>query len=221
MYSLKIGSTKLFETYGLVIKEISISTPRAKRTTINVPGANGLLELTSEPVRYYNRTLKFSLTKFDSDNKFSTLRTLTSQLMTTFNGVNDVLIYEVGQAEDTWHWHGFVRISGATKGSHDTEISIEMDAYPYQISNTKTASKSISTTASNITVNNTGSKPVEFITATSVRACSLTFNGSTVALGANTPTEVRFNLPVGSNSISAKTESGSGTLTITWTEEKL
>ena len=68
MTGVTFGTKHSYNDFGLILSSKNISLPKAKTKTVEVPGADGVLDLTeclTDDVKYKNRTLQFTFTVID------------------------------------------------------------------------------------------------------------------------------------------------------------
>lgn len=220
MYDLMINNKSFYTDYGLILTEVKIATPTPKRITVNIQGADGLLELTPEPLRYSNRSLDFVFRK--GTNDFTEWESISARMLADVNGYHDdITIREIGGTSPKWHWKGSVTVSGIKITPHIGTFSVKVDAYPYQLSDVNTVSRTIGTGWNNISITNEGSKPITELIVTNSNEVQLKYSDTTVTISAGTHSVYAFSLPQGENIIQAKATSSGTSISVSWTEERL
>jgi len=224
--TIEVGGTSYntLTQWGLVLLDgIKISASEQKKEVLDIPGANGVLDLSTaltggEPV-FNNREISLTLMaakrigsgNFDESYFDGVFREFTGR----FHGQICKLIFPF----DTSHYfYGRIAVGEKSSAYNIFQISLTMDAEPFRYSTTETTvTKSISTTSSSVSLTNSGQRVIPRFTST--RAATLTFRGTSFSLGANVETAFPgIYLDPGTTSISVRTSSGSGTLTVKYRE---
>lgn len=83
--NVRLGEINTYDDWGLQLEKIQLSFPEPKTDLVNIPGADGVLDLTeiNGPVRYNNRTLTLT---FSQVIDYDDWHTLVSQIARTLHG---------------------------------------------------------------------------------------------------------------------------------------
>lgn len=129
--NVRIGDKKTFDDYGLRLAHVSIGFPEAKTNLIDIPGADGSLDLSEAlgDVVYKNRKIEL---EFDALGAYEAWHLLCTNLANYLHGKKMKVIL------DTDPYYYYVgRLELSTKKSDDTlhTITLEgtMDPYKYEL----------------------------------------------------------------------------------------
>lgn len=126
--NVMFGNVKSYEDWGLKLETIQLSFPEAKIDQIDIPGSNGVTDLTevNGPVCYKNRTITLS---FSLEDDYIKWHILSSQIAKTLHGK---IIKCILPDDPNYYYEG--RFSLNTEKNNDviTDIVISGDAYPYK-----------------------------------------------------------------------------------------
>lgn len=134
MYKAVFETHDSLTEYGLILTNLKISSPQPKRTTLNIPNTDGVIDLTPEPIHFSNRTVEMTFKKAEDD--FTDWEAFIHTMMNDLHGkMMDVAIVSEDEAitSNTWFWSGVVLVSGLELAKHLGIFVIKIDAYPYQI----------------------------------------------------------------------------------------
>lgn len=190
-------------TYGLILKSFDAEAPKPKLNMISISGRDGSLDLTewAGEVRYENRNVNIAFRDMQGIAYVEMLN----------------LIYHseckiVHSVDDDYYYIGRCVSAEPKTRRHVTDLELEFSCQPYRLSVEPTTIEE-SVSANPIFLQAEGMSAVPLITLTD--ACTITFGGVTKALSAGALTVPEFVITKeGGNMI----VSGSGTITIQWTE---
>ena len=136
LYGAIIDGVNTLTRYGLFLgADIEIGEPARKDSTVNVPGADGVLDMSDAPQGYpvyNNRTISFTLLKRStSADELDALRT---DLRDLYHGKKVTLILPT---DPDYYFEGVISI-GKLGGYDAPYIPVTMSAYPYKIKLTET-----------------------------------------------------------------------------------
>lgn len=209
------GNYHSWNDFQLILASKTIGTPSPKTETIDIPGGDGVLDLTDffGETKYSNRNLSF---------EFSTMVT-PSDFMSLFSMVQDALhgrkLPIILDEDPEWYYTGRISVSEWKADRNIGKLTIDCDCepYKYQISTT-VVSKAISGT-STITLPNSRKRVVPEVKVTSSSGLSVTYgSGSLWNLASGSYLLPELELVEGNNLV---TVTGSGTITFTYTQGKL
>ena len=216
----QIGDVHTFEDWGLYLIERTITLPELRTNYITVPGRDGLLDLSEAltgEMHYDNRAVTLTLGTFE---------TLTGVAWADL--LADVSNYVHGQRrtitldeDPDYHYTGRGKVDGFEWDHHGRQqFVLSFDCDPFRVRNEKTiVTQDLTTTDTAITLVNNGRAVVPTISNTAEAV--LTWQGASVALSAGTHAVTGIRLPAGSSTLTARTTSGAGTLTVRWNEVTL
>lgn len=192
----------------LVQEKKEIGKPKIQSYTAQVPGRNGLLNLTkglTGKVSYYNRSLSFQY--FGTGNRDRLLEL--DAYMSRYHG-ETIRIIDDDYPEH--YYEGEASVSTVFKSNYIT-ITVTVDAQPFRLKHNPTVySHEINGTAK-LYISNERIEAIPTITVTA--ETTITFNGVTMTLSAGTYTVESFELHSGVNILEV---SGTGTITIEYQE---
>lgn len=127
-----------YDTFGLILESTDLTYPEAKRETIDVPGRDGVIDLTGRlagEVRYNNRTLTINLVDLYDYHHYSAVA---SQLASFLYGKELKIILD---KDKSFYYRGRIVIgSFAPNGKTDSSnIQVTCDVEPFKYSIESTA----------------------------------------------------------------------------------
>lgn len=129
--NVTIGDKKTFDDWGLKLQSITISMPETKINQVNVPGADGMIDLTSAlgNVRYGNRELQMI---FDVSGNPERWHNLTSMIANELHGQRLKVILE---SDPSYYYIGRLSVSTEKSDYIMNRITItgDMDPYKYEL----------------------------------------------------------------------------------------
>lgn len=130
MNKVVIDGIDLYSEYGLLLSSKTISPPSPKVITINVPGADGCIDLTEalngEP-KYNNRNISLTFTKIGKSSiSLSTYRLVSNK----FHGrICKIVFSDI----PGYYYEGRISVKAFDAGGAIGEMKIECDAKPYAL----------------------------------------------------------------------------------------
>jgi hypothetical protein len=196
----------------MILSQKTIGTPSPKTETVDIPGGDGVLDLTDffGEVKYNNRELSF---------EFSTI-VPQSEFMTLFSRVQNALHgqkMQIALDDDSgWHYIGRITVSEWKAEKSIGKLTIDCDCESYKVKDSETVVTEEVTAEKTVILKNSGKSVVPVIDITG--NVNLTFGVNYYSLA-----EGRYELPAvrlteGNNSILL---SGTGTATFSYTERGL
>ena len=123
------GNTKSHEDWGLKLETIQLSFPEAKKDQIDIPGSNGVIDLTevNGKVCYKNRTMTLA---FSLDDDYAKWHLLSSRIAKELHGK---VIKCILPDDPNYYYEG--RFSLDSKKTNDviTDIVITGDVHPFKM----------------------------------------------------------------------------------------
>jgi phage-related protein len=192
----------------LVQEKKEIGKPKPQIYTVEVPGRNGLLNLTkglTGRVTYYNRPLSFQY--FGTGDRESLLEL--DAKMSKYHGQT---IRIIDDDYPDHYYEGEATVESKFYGNYII-ITLDVDAQPFRLKRDLTVSSRDINGAVKLYLNNESIEAIPTITITAETV--ITFNGVTMTLNAGTYTVESFELHSGVNIFEV---SGTGTITIEYQE---
>lgn len=192
----------------LVQEKKEIEKPEIQTFTAQVPGRDGLINLTRSltgKVNYYNRPMSFQYFGTGTRKQLLDL----DAYMSRFHGQT---IRIIDDDHPNHYYEGEATVKTVFNGNYIT-IILEVDAQPFRLKLSPTVyTREISGSAT-VYLNNENIEAIPIITTTG--AIQVTFNGVTTSLSAGTYTIENFVLQSGVNTVKI---SGTATVTIQYQE---
>lgn len=212
MKGIKFGNYHSYDDFSLILSQKTISAPSPKVESIEIPGGDGVLDLTDffGEVKYNNRELTFEFSSIIPQKEFLDLF---SEIQNAIHGQKMQIVLD---DDPDWYYIGRVTVPEWKTEKSIGKITIDCDCEPYKV---KIAETVISATVNGeTTVILPNSKKTVVPTIDITGEISLTFGTNFYSLS-----EGRYDLPAvklatGSNEILL---SGTGTATFTYRERGL
>lgn len=193
---------------GLVQEKKEIGKPEIQSHTVEVPGRNGLLNLTKSltgKVAYTNRKLEFQY--FGDGSRAELLR-----LDDVFSQYHGETVRIIDDDRPSYYYEGEMSVSTEIHGNYIT-IELEVDAQPFRYKRNRTVVHRAISGDAEIVVPNESIEAIPIITITG--EMSIEFNGLNEKLSAGSYTSESFVLRKGENVF---TVSGVGDITFEYQE---
>ena len=212
MKGIKFGNYHSFNDFSLILSQKTIGTPSPKTETIDIPGGDGVLDLTDffGETKYNNRELSFEFSTIVPQSDFMSLF---SRVQNALHGLKVQIILD----EDSgWYYVGRITVSEWKAEKSIGKLTIDCDCEPYKVKVNDTVVTAEVATEKTVILTNSRKIVVPIIDITG--NINLTFGDNYYAL-----TEGRYELPAvrlkeGNNNILL---SGTGTATFTYRERGL
>lgn len=198
---------------GLVISSVVISSPEIRTNYIEVPGSDGYIDYTDyfgEP-SFLNRTIVINcgFRVIDRMAQESIIR----------NAIHGKTM-KIYMEDCFFYFEGRISVSEMVKTTKVESLTITADVYPWKLKNGVTeVSTPLTTTYKSITLTN-GRRPV-IPSIVVTKETTLQIGSSTVTISAGEHKVLSLQLKEGATTISAKTTSGTGTITFKYQEGSL
>lgn len=130
MNGVTFGTKHSYDDFGLILKSSTISLPKPKTKTVEVPGADGVIDLTetlTDDVKYNNRTLSFTFTVIDPISSFASVL---SEVTNHLHG-RKLRIYR--DADRNYYYEGRCTVNQFKSNKRTATIVIDCDCEPYKI----------------------------------------------------------------------------------------
>lgn len=221
MNGVKFDTKHSYDDLDLILSSKTIGSPSVKITTVDIPGADGVLDFTEffgEP-KYNNRTLTF---EFRSIKAFSAQLAQDSSVKNALHGKKMKIVLD---DDPNYYFYGRVSVGDWESENNIGKVTITCDCDPYKRKQTvTTATFTATTTEQTGTITNSGRMTVvptvEVSASTEGEEVSVTlqFDEGSISLGAGTYTLDNFALKQGTHTIKY---SGTGTIKFTFREGEL
>lgn len=209
MKGVRFGEFHSWDDFSLILSQKIIGTPSPKTETIDIPGGDGVLDLTEVfgEVKYNNRNLSFD---FSTKVPQSEFMDLFSRVQNALHGQRMQIVLD---DDPEWYYTGRISVSEWKAEKNIGKLKIECDCEPWKY---KAAETVISVPISGteiVVLSNSRKRVVPVITTTA----SFTFSWGSYsrAISAGTFQIPELELKEGNNTI---TVSGTGTLSFRYAE---
>lgn len=134
LQGIKFDNLHSYEDLGLILKNKEIGTPTPKTYGVDIPGADGKLDLTEYlgEIKYENRPLTF---EFEIIKKQEDFVELYSQIQNKLHGKRMKIILDI---DPGYYYYGRVYVNEWKSDKKIGKITIEVDADPYKYKLNKT-----------------------------------------------------------------------------------
>lgn len=215
MKGIMFGNYHSHRDFQLILASKTIGTPSPKTETIDIPGGDGVLDLTDffGEIKYGNRSHSF---------EFSTMVT-PSEFMSLFSTVQNALhgrkLPIILDDDPEWYYIGRISVSEWKADRNIGKLTIDCDCEPYKKQSSPTViSKAVGGTAT-ITLPNSRKRTVPEVKIESETGLNIAFGvGNVWDLGSGSYTLPELELVEGDNPVKV---TGTGTITFTYTQAKL
>lgn len=213
MKGIKFGNYHSYDDFSLILSQKTIGTPSPKVETIDIPGGDGVLDLTDffGEVKYNNRNLSFDFSTMVPPEQFMDLF---SRVQNALHGQKMQIILD---DDSEWYYTGRITVSEWKAERNIGKLTIDCDCEPFKTRHGDTVIfQAVEGTEATVILPN-GIKPVVPIIDITGNI-NLTFGTNFWALS-----EGRYELPAvklvnGENTILVE---GTGTATFTYRERGL
>lgn len=208
---IKFDNVHSYTDLNLVLSQVNIPPATAKTNFVDVPGADGSVDLTEAhgEVKYKDRACKFTFTVFPSDD-FEEKKTEISNLL---NGKRCKIIVD---KDPDYYWSGRCSVDEYSSNKNLHKIVVGAVVAPYKLKNNQT--KVVVPSGTAVVRNLPGGRKTVVPTITCTDNTTIVFNGNTINLGAGTHKNLTITLVEGSNPV---TVTSTGTVTFTYQEGDL
>ena len=215
MKGITFGSYHSYDDFQLILASKTIGSPSPKTETIDIPGGDGVLDLTEffGETKYGNRNLSFEFSSVVIPSEFMTL------FSTVQNALHGKKMKIILDDDPGWQYIGRISVSEwkADRNIGKLVVDCDCEPYKYQISPT-VVTKSISGSQT-ITLTNSRKRVVPEVKVTSGSGLTVTFDsGSVWTLSSGSYLIPELELMEGNNLV---TVTGTGSITFTYTQGTL
>jgi len=213
MNGIKFGNIHSFIDLNLILSSVNIPPAMPKMTYIDIPGADGSLDLSEAlgEIKYQNRNATFTFTTLPEDD----IMTKYSEVCNALNGVhfNKITL----DKDSDWYWTGRCYVSSFTNNYPISKVVVTANLNPWKRKQDKTVvKKTLTSEYSDIILFNSRKKVSPTFIVDS--EATIKFGSVETALSSGTHVVLNFILSEGVNVLQAK---GTGTIIIEYQEGDL
>jgi predicted phage tail component-like protein len=215
MKGITFGNYHSYNAFQLILAAKTIGTPSPKTEVIDIPGGDGVLDLTEffGETKYSNRKLSFEFSSVVIPDDFMSLF---SMVQNALHGQKLPIILD---DDPEWYYVGRISVSEWKADRNIGKLTIDCDCEPYKYQKSPTVvNRSISGT-STIYLENSRKRVVPEVKVTSSSGLTVTFgSGSVWTLASGSYLLPELELVEGDNPV---TVSGTGSITFTYSQAAL
>jgi len=212
---IRFGNYHSFNDLRLILATKTIGTPSPKTETIDIPGGDGVLDVTEYfgDVKYENRPLSYEFSSMVPRSEFPSI----------FSDVQNALhgrkLPIIDDEDPEWFYKGRISVSEWKAEKNIGKLTIDCDCEPYKMQTSPTViSKAVNGTDI-IVLPNSRKRTVPEVVIDSEVGLNIVFGtGNVWDLGSGSYTLPELELVEGENAV---TVTGTGTITFTYTQGKL
>lgn len=209
MKGIKFGNYHSYDDFSLILSQKTIGAPSPKVETIEIPGGDGVLDLSEffGEVKYNNRNLSFDFSTIIPQAGFLDLF---SRIQNAIHGKKMQIVLD---DDPGWYYIGRVTVPEWKAERNIGKLTIECDCEPYKMKLTETAvSKAVSGSASIILAN---SRKMVVPVITTNAEMTISFDGYSGTFSAGTFTIPELELHEGNNTVAV---AGTGNISFRYRE---
>lgn len=210
MKGVKFGNFHSWNDFSLILSDKKIGSPDAKITTVEIPGADGVLDISEYfgDIKYKNRTLSFNFSTIVPQSEFLNL------FSTIQNAIHGKRIRIVLDDDPDFYYIGRISVSEWKADKNIGKITVDCDCEPYKYKTNKTVMTFAVTDSATAILSNLRKQVVPQFTSSG--AIQIEFGGSTYSISsAGTFTVPEIVLTAGNNEI---TFTGTANVTVEYQE---
>lgn len=215
MKGITFGNYHSYDAFQLILAAKTIGTPSPKTDTIDIPGGDGVLDLSEffGETKYGNRTLSFEFSSLVIPSDFMSLF---SMVQNALHGKKMTITLD---DDPGWYYIGRISVSEWKADRNIGKLTIDCDCEPYKRQNSPTViTKAISGT-SIIHLENGRKRVVPEVVVSSGSGITITFGeGNVWNLASGSYLLPELELVEGDNTV---TVSGTGSITFTYAQASL
>lgn len=211
---ITFGDIHSYSDLGLILSASDIPPAKPKTTYVNVPGADGSLDLTEAngEVKYSDRDLKFTFVIIPDE--FSTFEEKRTAAVNALDGKRCKVTLD---RDEEYYYHGRCSIDSYKVDKNHHKLVVKVTANPYKFKQDATRKTvSLTSTATSVKISNGRKTVVPTITCTG--ETTIVFGGGTYKLSGGTHKILDIEFKEGNNEV---TVSGSGAVTFEYQEGEL
>lgn len=215
MNGVTFGAYHSYDDFSLIMSSKEIAAPKTKTVKIDVPGADGSIDLTDyfgEP-KYEDCTHKFQFSTIVPQSEFLT------RFSTIKNAIHGKKLRIVLDDDPGFFYIGRCYVSSFTNDKNIGRISVECDCEPWKYKAAKTVVTQAVSGESTISLPNLRKRVVPEVVIEADSAMHIVYNTYNVwDLGGGSYTLPELELKAGENSVSV---TGTGNITFSYQEATL
>ena len=207
-----------FFDLNLILSLVEISPAKPKITTVDIPGADGSLDLTEAhgEVKYSDRTIKLTFTMNPAGDLSE--RAWEEKKTEVSNALNGLACRITLDKDPDYYWQGRCTVDSYKSNKRVRQFVIAATVRPYKWKQSETvASFALSSTAQTVSIRNARKSVCPLITCTDDNTV-IVFNGNTFGFNAGSHKDLNIRFTEGNNQL---TISGTGQVTFTYQEGDL
>lgn len=197
MKGVKFGNFHSWNDFSLILSNKKIGSPNAKITTVEIPGADGVLDISEffGDIKYKNRTLSFDFSTIVPQSEFLNLFSMIQ------NAIHGRKVRIVLDDDPDFYYIGRISVSEWKADKNIGKITVDCDCEPYKYKMNKTVMTFAVTDSVTAILSNLRKQVVPQFTSSG--AIQIEFGGSTYSISsAGTFTVPEIVLTAGNNEIS-------------------
>lgn len=207
-----------FYDLNLILSAVEISPAVPKTVYVDIPGADGALDLTEAlgEVKYSDRTHKFTFTMNPAgDLSEAAWEAKKTEVSNCLNGLACMITLDKDPA---YYWQGRCSVDSYKSNKRLRQFVVSVRVRPYKFKQNETVVNfSLSSTAKTVSVKNSRRSVCPVITCTNANT-KIVFNGNTFNFNAGQHQNLNIRFTEGNNQV---TISGTGQVTFTYQEGDL
>lgn len=215
MKGVRFGEYHSFDDLHLILSEKEIGAPQVKTQTLDIPGGDGVLDLTDffgEP-KYDNVQHKFTFTTIRPRSEFL------SQYSAVKNAIHGKKVRIVLDDDPAFFYLGRCDVSSFKNEKNIGTITVTCDCEPYKYKTAETVVTQAVSGTVEVSLTNARKRAVPLVTVTTNTSLKVVFSANNVwDLNAGSFMLPELELVEGVNIV---TVIGTGTITFTWREGDL
>lgn len=211
------GGVHSYRDLNLIQQQVEVDPAEPKLNLIDIPGADGSKDLSEQPagrVVYYDRLVVWTFGMYPEDRDWYAKQRQVS------NALNGRLCRITLDDSPDHYFLGRLTVKKYKRDMTLRQITVEANCAPYQLRQIETVrTESITTAARSLLIPNEFKPAIPRITVTA--QTNVVWNGNTFTLNPGTHRLLDIEFPEGVSTLTVKTVSGSGTITIAYQEGSL
>lgn len=180
MKGVSFGNYHSYDDFDLILSQKKIEAPSPKTETIDIPGGDGVLDLTEffGETKYNNRQLEF---EFTTDVPQEQFMDLFSEVQDALHGQKMNIVLD---DDPDWYYTGRITVSEWKAEKNMGKFTISCDCDPYKLKGSETVFSKAVSGSDNIVLTNSRKRVVPTITTNAQFSISFgtysgTFNAGT------------------------------------------
>lgn len=207
--------THSYHDLNLILSAVNIPPAKPKTTYIDIPGADGSLDISEAlgEIRFSDRECSFTFTMLPTD--FKTWEEKQTEVSNLLNGKEVKIVLD---KDDEYYYLGRCTVDSYSEKKKIRQIVVKAKVKPYKHKKFETSISIPLTTSAKIVYLTNSRKTVSPTITCTADNTSITIDGAVYKINAGTHKILDIQLKHGANQLSV---SGSGTVTFTYQEADL